>query len=85
MQELEQQTDKNFFSYLGKAYSAFLKGEGARQEQLETALAERFERDDNFLEQEVERVTDLNATIVEKISHLQQESQEYVIENCTFL
>jgi kinetochore protein NDC80 len=85
LQELEQQTDKNFFSYLGKAYSAFLKGEVARQEQLETALAERFERDDNFLEQEVERVTDLNATIVEKISHLQQESQEYVLQFCTFL
>jgi kinetochore protein NDC80 len=81
LQQLEQQTDKAFFSYLGKAYSAFLKGEVARQEQLETALAERFERDDNFLEQEVERVTDLNATIVEKISHLQQESQEYVFDH----
>jgi kinetochore protein NDC80 len=76
--ELEQQTDKAFFSYLGKAYTAFLKGDTARQVHLETALAERFERDDNVLEHEVERVTDLNATIVEKIGHLQEESQEYV-------
>lgn len=78
LKELEQTTDKAFFQYLGNAYTAFLMGDAGKQEQLETKLVDRFERDDGFLEQELERVTDLNATIVEKISHLQQESQEYV-------
>jgi kinetochore protein NDC80 len=78
LHELEQKTDKAFFQYLGQAYTAFLKGDVATQEQVETNLAERFERDDTFLEQELERITDLNATIAEKINHLKQESQEYV-------
>jgi kinetochore protein NDC80 len=81
LQELELKTDKAFFLYLGQAYVAFMRGDGAMTERLESALADRFERDDAVLEQAVERITDLNATILEKINTLSQESQEYVSSN----
>jgi hypothetical protein len=34
-----------------------------------------FENDNNVIEQEIERVTDLNGLTVEKINHLSQQSQ----------
>jgi SMC interacting uncharacterized protein involved in chromosome segregation len=76
MQELEQTTDKVFFSYLNKAYDAFLQGDEQRKEALELALAHRFEQDDAYIEQEIERVTDLNAAIVEQMNDLIQESKQ---------
>lgn len=76
LQELEVKTDKAFFQYLGKAYMAFMLGDVVSTEKLEIDLSQKFERDDNFVEQAVERITDLNATIVERINEIQQQAQE---------
>lgn len=78
MQDLEAQTDKAFFQYMGQAYMAFMQGDAEATEKLETAFMQRFERDDAFLEQAVERVTDLNASIVERINEVAQQCEEYV-------
>jgi kinetochore protein NDC80 len=77
--DLETQTDKAFFQYMGQAYSAFMKGDAEVLEALETAFMQRFERDDAFLAQAVERVTDLNASIVERINEIAQRCEEYVL------
>jgi kinetochore protein NDC80 len=76
LEELEQKTDRAFFTYLSGAYSAFLRGDEQMTEQLENALADRFEKDDGVIEQEIERVTDTNGEIVERIHQLTRESQE---------
>ena len=79
LDELEVTTDKVFFTYMGKAYTAFLQGDEEMRVQLENALADRFEQDDGFIEQEIERVTDLNAAMVEKMNAMIEESREYVV------
>jgi kinetochore protein NDC80 len=76
LQELEIKTDRAFFSYLGQAYMAYMRNNVQMTEKLESALADRFERDDGYLFQELERVTDLNAAIVERINALTQDTQE---------
>jgi SMC interacting uncharacterized protein involved in chromosome segregation len=76
--DLETQTDKAFFLYMGQAYSAFMQGDAESLENLETAFMQRFERDDAFLAQAVERVTDLNASIVERMNDVAQQCEEYV-------
>jgi kinetochore protein NDC80 len=76
LDELAVTTDKVFFAYLSKAYLAFLSGDEARTQQLENALADRFDRDDGYIEQEIERITDLNAAMVEKMNALLEESKE---------
>jgi kinetochore protein NDC80 len=70
LEELETKTDKAFFKYLSAAYTAFLRGDEPMTEQLENALADRFERDDGIIEQEIEQMTDKNAVIVERINNL---------------
>ena len=45
-------------------------------EQLENALADRFERDDAVIEQEIEQMTDKNAVMVERINNLAHGEQE---------
>lgn len=74
--DLETQTDKAFFLYMGQAYSAFMQGDASSLENLETAFMQRFERDDAFLAQAVERVTDLNASIVERMNDVAQQCEE---------
>jgi kinetochore protein NDC80 len=78
LEELEAKTDKAFFKYMSAAYTAFLRGDEAMTEQLENALADRFERDDAIIEQEIEQMTDKNAVIVERINNLAHGEQEYV-------
>jgi kinetochore protein NDC80 len=75
MEELERKTDKAFFKFLSDNYSAFLDGNQALTEELEERFVDTFENDNNVIEQEIERVTDLNGLIVEKINHLSQQSQ----------
>ena len=77
--DLETQTDRAFFQYMGQAYSAFMKVDAEALEALETAFMQRFERDDAFLAQAVERMTDLNASIVERINEIAQRCEEYVL------
>jgi kinetochore protein NDC80 len=76
LEELEKKTDRVFFTYLSAAYTAFLRGDEKLTEDLESALADRFEHDDAVIEREIETVTDGNAAIVEKIHYLTEESQE---------
>jgi kinetochore protein NDC80 len=76
LEELEQKTDKAFFKYLGQAYAAFLRGDEELTEQLENGLADRFERDDGIIEQEIEQVTDQNALILERINNLTMGEEE---------
>jgi hypothetical protein len=45
-------------------------------EQLENTLADRFERDDAIIEQEIEQMTDKNAVAVERINNLAHGEQE---------
>lgn len=75
-EELEVKTDKVFFRYLNASYTAFLRGDEKMTEQLEVALAEQFERDDEVLEKEIEEMTDTNAVIVEQISNMSMDRQE---------
>ena len=49
-------------------------------EQLENALADRFERDDAVIVQEIEQMTDKNAVMVERINNLAHGEQEYVFD-----
>lgn len=74
--ELEEKSESAFFKYLSKSYVAFMRNDVQHTEQLEDDFAERFERDDAYLTQEVERVTDLNAAIIERINELNQHAQE---------
>jgi kinetochore protein NDC80 len=76
--ELETKTDKAFFQYLHRAYAAFLEGSVEKSDLLVENLVDMFEEDNNVIEREIERVTDLNATMVEKIHLLQQQSERYV-------
>ena len=78
LEELEQQTDRFFFQYLGYSYQAFLQGDAARSEELEVMLAGKVEKDDAFLEEEIDRVTDLNANMLQRIHGLTEEVEEYV-------
>ena len=75
MEELERKTDKAFFKFLSDNYSAFLEGNQALTEELEERFVDTFEHDNMVIEQEIERVTELNAVILEKINHLGQQSQ----------
>jgi kinetochore protein NDC80 len=76
--ELEAKTDKAFFQYLHRAYAAFLEGSVEKSDLLVENLVDMFEDDNIVIEREIERVTDLNATMVEKIHLLQQQSERYV-------
>ena len=76
--ELEVTTDKVFYTFMGKSYQAFLMGDESTIERLEQALVDRFEQDDNFIQEEIERVTDLNAAIVEKMNAMEEESTKCV-------
>lgn len=76
LDELESQTDRAFFEYLSAAYSAFLQGDENLTEELELSLAERFEKDDEIIEKEIEQMTDKNAVILEQIKDLEQSENE---------
>ena len=76
LEELEARTDKAFFKYLSGAYTAFLRGDEQGREHLENALADRLERDDYLIENEIQQITDKNAYLVEKINNLTEGTQE---------
>jgi kinetochore protein NDC80 len=79
LQELDDKTNKAFFQYLGQAYRAFMQGDAMATEKLEVELQQKFERDDDQLHQSVDRITDLNATILVRIDEITQQAQEYVL------
>jgi kinetochore protein NDC80 len=75
MEELERKTDRAFFKFLTDNYTAFLEGNQAMTEDLEERFVDTFEHDNMVIEQEIERVNELNGLIVEKMNHLGQQSQ----------
>lgn len=76
LEELEIKTDKAFFRYLSASYSAFLRDDEKATEELEVALAEHFEKDDEIIEKEIEQMTDKNAVILEQINNLTMGEEE---------
>mmetsp|Transcript_26886 Transcript_26886/g.50332 ORF Transcript_26886/g.50332 Transcript_26886/m.50332 type:complete len:445 (-) Transcript_26886:1580-2914(-) len=76
LEELESKTDKCFFKFLSSSYSAFLKGDEKHIEELMMVLADRLERDDAVIVQEIEQMTDRNAAIVEKMNNLSMGEKE---------
>jgi kinetochore protein NDC80 len=78
IEELVIKSETAFYQYLGKSYAAFLTENMQELEHMEVALSNRFMKDDEVLEQHIERITDVNTTIVEKIRQLEHESAEYV-------
>ena len=76
--ELENKTDKAFFQYLHRAYAAFLEGATDKSDVLIGNLIDMFEEDNIIIEREIERVTEVNATIAEKIHMLERQSETYV-------
>ncbi|GKY94758.1 hypothetical protein MPSEU_000441200 [Mayamaea pseudoterrestris] len=74
LDELETNTVKAFYQYLLLSYQSFMQGDSARINELELALQKRFDEDDKLLENEVERVEDLNATIIERTNMLRQDA-----------
>ena len=73
--ELENKTDKAFFQYLHRAYAAFLEGATDKSDVLIGSLIDMFEEDNIIIEREIERVTEVNATIAEKIHMLERQSE----------
>lgn len=76
LEELETETDRYFFKYLSASYSAFLKGDEKLRDELMSSLADKLERDDTVLMQEIEQMTDRNAAIVEKMNNLSMGEKE---------
>ena len=73
--ELEYKTDRAFFQYLHRAYAAFLEGDTEQSDVYVGNLIDRFEEDNLVLEREVERVTELNATLAETIHLLDRQNE----------
>jgi SMC interacting uncharacterized protein involved in chromosome segregation len=76
VEELVIKSETAFYQYLGKSYAAFLTENMQELERMEVALSNRFMKDDEVLEQHIERITDVNASLVDKITKLEQESAE---------
>lgn len=76
LQDLQHQTEQAFFGYLGECYTAFMHNDASQTEALQAALAERFAVDDAYLEQEINRIQDLNANIAVRMEDLQNASAE---------
>ncbi|KAL3943575.1 MAG: hypothetical protein SGBAC_002356 [Bacillariaceae sp.] len=82
VEELEAQTDKAFFKYLSAAYTAFLRGDEKLTEELENALGDRFERDDELIAQEIQIMDDKNGIILEELAELEgaeEDLQHHVV------
>ena len=75
LEELQNHTEKAFYQYLLSSYQAFMQGDAARINELELALQKRFDDDDKLLENEVNRIDDLNATIIERTNMLRGDAE----------
>jgi kinetochore protein NDC80 len=74
--DLSIKSETAFYQYLGKSYAAFLTENMPELERLEVALSDRFMKDDEGIEQCIERISEVNVTYVEKIRELELESAE---------
>jgi kinetochore protein NDC80 len=73
---MELRTDRAFLLYVEVAYESFLAGDDETYDALEEELLDYFEKDQMVLEQEIEQVTDENATVVESITNIENEMNE---------
>ncbi len=62
--------------FLERSYESFLFGDDDLYEQMESDLIEYVEKDCMVIEQAIERVTDVNGLIVEKVMSVQKEVDE---------
>ena len=69
--DLNTQSEAAFFEYLPDAYHAFLRDDPTELEALQGLLADRFARDDAFLEGEVDRIQNLNGLAASQMEELQ--------------
>lgn len=76
--ELEKNSEQACFYHMKVAYEAFMRNEMETVEQFKLRLEDHFQQDNAILEQWVDRVTDINATIVERMFELGQHDEEYV-------
>ena len=76
MPQLEKQTHQIFQNYLEQAYRSYLVNDIEQTQQLETALADAFERDDEFVLEQIGRASDWNGTLVETMKAQQRYLQE---------
>lgn len=74
--KLENRTDKAFMKYLERAYAAFLSGEDDMYNKLEEELVDYFEQDNMVIENEIERVTDENAALLQSVSEIASEVED---------
>ena len=71
--DLELQSQNAFFEYLLDAYKAFLSDDMNEYEALRGLLTDRFARDDLFLENEVERIQNINANMAARMEDLRED------------
>jgi len=75
IEELHIKSERDFFRFVGDAYKAWMRNDKVALEEVEAAFAEGFEEDNAFVAQTAERVTDLNATILERIHEMEEQAQ----------
>jgi len=80
--DLVEKTGADFLRYNGAAYKAWMANDMESLNEIEAAFTQGFESDNAFVEQMVDRVTDLNATLVERIHDMDEQAKECVIIIC---
>lgn len=70
LSDLDSKSEKAFYQYVGLAYVAYMKGEEEVGNKLLDNLYLRFEQDNENINQAKERVTDINASILEQIKEV---------------
>ena len=75
-EDLDLRTERAFLLYIDLAYNKYLSGDDETYEALEEEFLDYFEKDQMVLEQEIEKVTDENAVVVESITNVGTEMNE---------
>lgn len=73
---LEERTDKAFLRYTEMSYGSFLNGDDEQFELLEKGMLDYFERDNMIIEQEFEKITEINAGILGQIEDFGKEVED---------
>lgn len=76
VEQLEDESRKRFYTYLSEIYATFLSGDNMLMEEMEANFAHRHEKDDEFLEQEIERISEVNENMKQRIAEGNDQSQE---------
>ena len=73
---LSEKTDADFFRYVGHSYKIYLADDQEALYALEADYTQGFEKDNDFIESMVEKATDINATMLERIHELEEQTKE---------